>query len=85
LDGDLLAAMRRHQHDGQGRMLTPNGLDNFESIHAGHLQVGQHHPGRNARDGFHSLVPTLGHRHLVSGDFQHELNHVRLGRTVFNN
>ncbi len=41
LDGDVLAAVRRHQDHGQAGVFLADALDQGQAIHAGHLEVGQ--------------------------------------------
>ncbi|MFO0846697.1 MAG: hypothetical protein U0797_30735 [Gemmataceae bacterium] len=45
LDGDVLAAVRRHQDDRHQGVLGADGLDELQAVHLGHEHVGEHDVG----------------------------------------
>ena len=66
-DGDLFAAVRRHQDHGDVRVTKANRLDQLEPVELGHLQIGDDDVGRIDGEEIERLAPVGGERDLVPG------------------
>ncbi|MEZ6104553.1 MAG: hypothetical protein R3B96_00170 [Pirellulaceae bacterium] len=60
LDRDSLIPVARDQHDGNGWVRSRQRLDEFETIHLGHLQIGHHDIHGRRVHHIKGLAPVLG-------------------------
>ena len=72
LDGDFLAAFGGHQDDGNHRVFFADFAHEFQPVHVGHLQIGQHEIGQMQLNLLEGRRPVGRIVHLPVGVFLQE-------------